>query len=120
MRAAGECQQHERAGKIKASVTCHARDNASSFFNEASTLTLWDCVKDNDLCVPESGFSRTEDSRCPVPNRLIGNLYCKGDAIFDLGTGGAALLCGTGHLISSIATLKARNEHAISRDSWSL
>ena len=51
MRAAGECQQHERAGKIEASVTFHARDNASSFFNEASTLTLWDFVKDNDLYV---------------------------------------------------------------------
>jgi hypothetical protein len=56
MRAAGECQQHKRAGKIEASVTFHARDNASSFFNEASTLTLWDFVKDNDWYVPKSGF----------------------------------------------------------------
>jgi hypothetical protein len=65
-------------------------------------------------------FQESNIAAVPVPNRLIGNPYCKGDAIFDLGTGGAALLCGIGHLISSIATLKARNEHAISRDSWSL
>src|SRR5258707_15820782 len=42
MRAARECQQQERAGKIEASVTFHARENASSFFNAASTLTLWE------------------------------------------------------------------------------
>src|SRR5258707_1025592 len=49
MRAARECQQQERAGKIEASVTFHARENASSFFNAASTLTLWKFVKDNNL-----------------------------------------------------------------------
>ena len=65
MGAAGECQQHERAGKIEASVTLHARENASSFFNEASTLTLWDLVKDNDPYVPKAGFS-SEDNRCPA------------------------------------------------------
>ena len=54
MRAARECQQHERAGKIEASVTFHARENANSFFNEASTLTLWKFVKDNNLYGPFS------------------------------------------------------------------
>src|SRR5258708_39549095 len=54
MRAARECQQQERAGKIEASVTFHARENASSFFNAASTLTLWKFVKDNNLYGPFS------------------------------------------------------------------
>jgi hypothetical protein len=54
MRAAGECQQHHRAGKIEASVTFHTRKNASSFFNAASTLTLWKFVKDNNLYGPFS------------------------------------------------------------------
>jgi hypothetical protein len=79
--AAGECQQHERAGKIEASVTFHARDNASSFFNEASTLTLWDFVKDNDWYVPKSGFS-SEDHRCPGSGAFQKLLLQRYDAIF--------------------------------------
>jgi len=52
---------------------------------------------------------------------LIGNPYRKGTTPFSTSAlARAAFLCGTGHLISSIATLKARHEHAISRGSWSL
>jgi hypothetical protein len=48
MRAAGERQQHHRAGKIETNATLHARENANSFFNVASTLTLWEFVKEKD------------------------------------------------------------------------
>ena len=40
VRATGERQQHQRAGKTETNATPHARENASSFFNVASKLTL--------------------------------------------------------------------------------
>src|SRR5258708_19451255 len=67
MRAARECQQQERAGKIEASVTFHARENASSFFNAASTLTLWKFVRDNNLYGPFSFPVQSEEPLIAPP-----------------------------------------------------
>ena len=46
--AAGERQQHDRAGEIATDPTLHTRENEGSFFNEASMLTVWEFVKDKD------------------------------------------------------------------------
>jgi hypothetical protein len=46
--AAGERQQHDRAGEIATDPTLHTRKNAGSFFNEASMLTVWEFVKDKE------------------------------------------------------------------------
>ena len=40
VRAAGERQQHHRAGKIEADATLHARENASPFFINADSVGL--------------------------------------------------------------------------------
>ena len=42
----GERQQHACTDEIKSDATLHARKNASSFFNGASTLAAGDFVKD--------------------------------------------------------------------------
>src|SRR5215475_9832753 len=44
--ATGERQQHAGADEIKSRATFHTRENASSSFNEASTLAACDSVKD--------------------------------------------------------------------------
>src|SRR6478735_10101383 len=44
--APGERQQHTCTNEVKTYATLHARKNASSFFNEASTLAAGDSVKD--------------------------------------------------------------------------
>ena len=64
MRAAGECQQHHRAGKIEASVTVHARENASSFSNEASTLTSESLLR-IIICMNHSQSRRNSRSSPP-------------------------------------------------------
>jgi hypothetical protein len=44
--AAGQGQQHERAGEGKTRTPVHAHENASSFFNETSTIPAHKSVKD--------------------------------------------------------------------------
>ena len=51
-----ERQQHASTGDIKTHATLHASENASSFFNEASTLAGADSVKDKDS-LPKSALA---------------------------------------------------------------
>jgi hypothetical protein len=41
----GHSQQHRQSCKGKPRTALHARENASSIFNEASTLIVWEFVK---------------------------------------------------------------------------
>jgi hypothetical protein len=49
-----ERQQNASTGEIQTHATLHAPENASSFFNEASTIANADSVKDKDS-LPKSG-----------------------------------------------------------------
>ena len=67
--AAGERQQHHAAGQIESPSTLHARENASSFFNEASTLPRREFVKDKEAL-----------ARCNVAAKLSRRALERGDS----------------------------------------
>jgi hypothetical protein len=63
--AAGESQQHQSTGERKGNATPHARKNAGSFFNDASTLTGRETVKDKES-LPAHGCAGLIPSVLPI------------------------------------------------------
>ncbi|MGB7826534.1 MAG: hypothetical protein WBL86_09490, partial [Pseudolabrys sp.] len=68
-----------RAGKIETNATLHTRENASSFFNGASTLTLWKLLRITIRraapvprgYLPDKSNSKTSTVRKPGPMRVV-------------------------------------------------
>jgi hypothetical protein len=81
--AAGKRQQNHASGNGETPSTRHARKNASSFFNEASTLRSHEFVKDKDSLPPDARGGRTllSRTRSRHPGEALARLHMQFFAI---------------------------------------